>query len=448
MPADPNHLGDFVVSEASATHDPRKPNILVLSTNKPTRTGGGTPMRAAQTISALAATHNVYFVGLTSKTELAWQKASSGVWSYCVEARIIPVVNRRSLELEPSSTFPIQTQTRQAVVGPDFDPLALFEGVRFDAYLVQRIYMAPFLEGVLRMPADQRPPCILDLDDYESKTRRRIAGVYLDSGQDELARKELVQETCCRWMEEQYLHLFDTIWMCSEGDCEELRRDHPGLRVAVMPNTIVPPEDPPEQHDRDPFTFVLVGTLGWTPNQDGAFFFAEKVLPILRERSSRPIRVVFAGRRAPNERDRMDRLAHLPEVEITGWFDHVRPYYEQAHVAVVPLFAGGGTRIKILEAFAHNRPVVATTIGAEGLDVEHGEQILIAHDPEQFAAHCLALMDDPKRRRELAQSGRDWVLANHTVVQVREAIERTFKRIPVSAGRSTSATDERADRSA
>ena len=405
-------------------------------------------MRAAQTLTALFATHNVYFLALTSKTEIQWQRSAASVWSRCVAARIIPIPTTSELGELPSSNYSIHTQVRQAVVGHDFDPHDLFEGVRFDSYLVLRLYTAPFIEKVLRLPADQRPACILDLDDYESKTRRRIAGIYLNSGQDELAQKELVQETRCRWMEERYLHLFDAVLMCSEGDRAELSADYPGVRVRVLPNTIVPPENPPEQHDEDPFTFLFVGTHGWAPNQDGAFFFAEKVLPILREKAERPIKVVYAGRRAPGGRDQLHRLEDIPEIEITGWFDEVRPYYERAHVVIVPLFAGGGTRIKILEALAHNRPVVSTPIGAEGLTVQCGKEVLIADDPEAFADHCLALMESPERRRELAQAGRDWVLANHTIDQVREAIDQSFKMAPVPVRRSNGAKDLGADRSA
>lgn len=404
-------------------------------------------MRAAQTLTALSATHNVYFVAMTAKTELKWQQAANAVWPYCVEARVIPVPRRSELGVEPGETYSIHCQVRQAVVGPDFDPHDLFPGVEFDAYLIQRLYIAPFLEDVLRQPEGQRPPCLLDLDDYESKTRRRIAGVYLKSGLDELAQAELVQETCCKWMEERYLRLFDSVWLCSQRDADEVAKDYPGVPTTVIPNSIVPPETTPAQHDDDPFTFVFVGTLGWTPNQEGAFFFAEEVLPILRERSTRRFHVIFAGRRAPEERDRMHRLVHLPEVEVTGWFDEVGPYYERSHAAIVPLFAGGGTRIKILEAFAHDRPVIATPIGAEGLAVENGKQILIAGDAGAFAEHCLTLMENEARRRELAAAGREWVLANHTLQQVSEAIERSFNSVRVPVRRAGAATARRAAQS-
>jgi len=96
------------------------------------------------------------------------------------------------------------------------------------------------------------------------------------------------------------------------------------------------------------------------------------------------------------------QLATLPGVEVIGEAPDISPWYRDAHVAIAPLRAGGATRIKVLEAFAHMRPVVTTTIGVEGIAAEPDRHVLIADDAVTFATACLRLMDDPALAERLA----------------------------------------------
>jgi glycosyltransferase involved in cell wall biosynthesis len=91
---------------------------------------------------------------------------------------------------------------------------------------------------------------------------------------------------------------------------------------------------------------------------------------------------------------------------VTGEVEDVRPFIERSAVVIVPLRAGGGSRVKILEAFACGRPVVATRVGAEGLEVEDGAQLLIEDDPDAFAKAVMSLLTNPERRRELVRAAR------------------------------------------
>jgi glycosyltransferase involved in cell wall biosynthesis len=98
------------------------------------------------------------------------------------------------------------------------------------------------------------------------------------------------------------------------------------------------------------------------------------------------------------------------------------PVYADADAVVVPLRAGGGTRIKILEAFVHRRPVVSTSLGAEGLEVEHHRHLLLADTPEDFAAQCARLAGDPALRESLTAGGFELASTRHTVERVRAAL--------------------------
>jgi glycosyltransferase involved in cell wall biosynthesis len=100
-------------------------------------------------------------------------------------------------------------------------------------------------------------------------------------------------------------------------------------------------------------------------------------------------------------------------VRVTGAVADMRPYLEAARVSVVPLLTGGGTRVKILEAQAVGRPVVSTSVGAEGLGLRHGESILLADDPAAFARHVAAVLSDDALAGRLAAAGRRHVVAQH-----------------------------------
>jgi glycosyltransferase involved in cell wall biosynthesis len=107
--------------------------------------------------------------------------------------------------------------------------------------------------------------------------------------------------------------------------------------------------------------------------------------------------------------------------------DSVTPYYRQSTVAVVPLRAGGGTRIKILEAAAHCVPVVSTPIGAEGLEVADGRELLLAHTPEEMAGHCVRLWQDQDLRSRIICDAYSWVQSKHATSALDRALAEAFR---------------------
>jgi len=102
----------------------------------------------------------------------------------------------------------------------------------------------------------------------------------------------------------------------------------------------------------------------------------------------------------------------------------VAPYYHDADVVVVPVRAGGGTRIKLLEAFSHGRPVVSTTIGAEGIDAQPDADLLVADGPDAFAARCAELMRQPALRRRLAARALELVRTRHSPSRLLDAVRQ------------------------
>jgi glycosyltransferase involved in cell wall biosynthesis len=106
-------------------------------------------------------------------------------------------------------------------------------------------------------------------------------------------------------------------------------------------------------------------------------------------------------------------LASLPGIEVTGTIDDVRPYYHEMLAAIIPLRVGGGSRLKILEAMAAGVPVVSTRLGAEGLNVADGENILLAETAEEFCAAIGGLIENEEQRRKLVAGGRALVFEQY-----------------------------------
>jgi glycosyltransferase involved in cell wall biosynthesis len=164
---------------------------------------------------------------------------------------------------------------------------------------------------------------------------------------------------------------------------------------------------------------VLVGSFGYFPNEDAALFFGQEIWPRFVRAADRPARLSIVGSR-PSPAVR--RLGEKPGITVTGEVPSVTPYYDRAQAAINPIRAGGGTRIKAIEAFAHRVPLVSTTIGAEGLDAAPGRHLLVADGAEDFARACLRLVREPDLRERLAT-------AAHDLYRERYASEPVIERI-------------------
>ena len=189
---------------------------------------------------------------------------------------------------------------------------------------------------------------------------------------------------------------------CSEHDRRLLETLAPGARVAVAPNVIDVDGYRPAAATQS-MTMLYVGSMDWLPNRDAVDLFASSILPRVRARvPNAEFRVV--GRAASPAFRR--RLESIPGVVFTGAVESIQDSYREAAVCVVPLRIGSGTRLKILEAAAMARPVVSTTIGAEGLTLRPGREILIEDDPAAFAAEVVRCLQTPALRTALGAAAR------------------------------------------
>jgi polysaccharide biosynthesis protein PslH len=247
-----------------------------------------------------------------------------------------------------------------------------------------------------------RPLCdrlVLDLHNIESELGRthanalagpqrwaanRFAAMYLD-------------------LESQWLPKFDTLLVTSGAD--RARVVHRDLRV--FPNAI--PEHPvPQQTATN--TIIFSGNLEYHPNVEAVRWFAQEVWPLIRQRLPQA-EWRLVGR---NPEAITAVVRDIPSVNVTGPVDDAIKALAQGKVCVVPLLSGSGTRFKILEAWAAQRAVVSTTIGAEGLGAQHCEHLLIADTAPAFADAVVSLWNDPDLRLRLASAGRALYLEKFT----------------------------------
>ena len=250
----------------------------------------------------------------------------------------------------------------------------------------------------------------VDLDDLESDTLSAIGQLASAERDHGLAWAFDALARAAQRFEREWLPRLSRVAVCSERDRRMLRARMPDAHLTVLPNVFEPPSTPPlRQLDARMARLIFVGALGYYPNVDAVRFCATEVLPRVRVRSSRPVELHIVGRGSTRALRRA--LRGVPNLVLHRAVDDLAPLYAQSHVALCPIRAGGGTRIKILEAFARGVPVVSSTTGAAGLDITHGQELLLADDAESFAEAVLQVLGP--LGGQIAERARHFVRVHH-----------------------------------
>jgi len=202
---------------------------------------------------------------------------------------------------------------------------------------------------------------------------------------------------------------FDRVVAVSRADAEAIEREYGARGVADVPTGVdVDFFRPAGRAKQEPRNLVFTGSMDWLPNEDGINWFANEVLPRIHAKMP-DVTLTVVGRNPPPAIQAM--AARDNRLRVTGSVPDVRPFMEAGSVFVVPLRVGGGTRLKIFEALAMERALVSTTIGAEGLPLDHGVHALIADGAEPFADAVLSLLSNPGQAAAMARTGAEYVRA-------------------------------------
>jgi glycosyltransferase involved in cell wall biosynthesis len=259
---------------------------------------------------------------------------------------------------------------------------------------------------VVNVPADVAVPIVVTAHNVEADVWERSAGN--ERGRARRAYLAL-QARKVRRLEDACLRRADAVIAVSAHDAERIRERSGNPRVSVVENGVDTARFAPDPGARvDPASTLFVGSLDWRPNQDAVAWFLSDVWA--RVRARRPdARFSVVGRAPPPWL--VERLGAAEGATLHASVPDVRPHVASAAVCVVPLRAGGGSRLKICEALAMGRPVVSTTVGAEGLSLGGG--VAIADGADAFAEAVLDALADPAGAAARAARGRAAVLARH-----------------------------------
>jgi glycosyltransferase involved in cell wall biosynthesis len=199
--------------------------------------------------------------------------------------------------------------------------------------------------------------------------------------------------------------------------------------MATIPLCIDVPQSPLDPVGASPPAVLFVGGFGHLPNVDAAVRLANRIFPRIRSLCPKAILNLVGDKPPP----RVQRLAGN-DVIVTGRVDDVTPYLNQAAVVVAPLRLGGGTRVKVLEALASGKAVVASPLAAEGIEATDGEHLILAGSDEELAQATARLLADPDARGSLGRSARQWALRALDWDATIEAYEALYSRMLTHRG--------------
>lgn len=292
----------------------------------------------------------------------------------------------------------------------------LLHARRFDVVNLEFPYLGHYK---LRQAPTGEPPPRLVIDSHEMAydLPRQFARATGSLG------RRLYGEVDWRKLRREELRTYrnaDGVYLCSSLDERRLLDQVPGVRTAVVPNAADVEFYRPSGTDphEDGRTVVYFGLLSTLPNTDAVGHFAQSIWPRVTAAHPEARWKIIGGRPPPS----IQALAG-PEIELTGLVPDLRPHLAEAAVVTVPLRLGGGTRLKIVEAMAMGKAIVSTSLGAEGIEAVPGREILIADDPESFAAAVVSLLKDPGLRARLGGAARRLAVERYSWMAAATSLE-------------------------
>lgn len=403
---------------------PGRPRVLFLSQVLPHPLDSGPKIRAYHVLRRLARSYEVTLVSFVRGDEP--EASIRHLATICEAVHRVPIRRLRArdlidlaLALLLGQSWLIRRDRRRDMS----DLLRRLESESFDALHCDQLWMAPYGQR-MRSPArvlDLHNATFLILERMADEEPRRLRRLLLRREARKVAEveRELLGSGS-----------FAQVFFVSREDRAALLDGGVELgdtRQAVLPIAVDASAIEPVNTVEAPHRVTFLGTMYWPPNADGARWFAREVWPIVL--AARPeARFTIVGKRPPRD---LERLADEPEagIELTGYVEDLEPILSETGVYVVPLLAGGGMRVKILDAWAWGLPVVSTSVGAEGLELGAGKGIRIADAPEEMAAAVIELLTHPASRVALGAAGRETVLREYDVSRSYAAIDAAYAEI-------------------
>jgi glycosyltransferase involved in cell wall biosynthesis len=372
----------------------KKTKALFLSAEAPYPAIGGGPLRSASLLEYLARRYSVHVIVFRQAGEADPNLAIPSGRVERLDVIDLPYHSKRPVARAIRNASRL-VRNRPPLVdrfsGFGGRLSTLLAGEHYEAAVLEHFWCAPYIEQV-------RPhsnSAILDLHNIESAWHRTLADS--ESGLRSWALRRFA--TACVTLERRWLPKFDSILATSTNDAELARRLAGATSVSVYPNALPQTPQPPRLERPE---IVFSGNLEYPPNISAVRFFHERIWPLLKTRWPE-LRWRIVGK---NPEAIRPFVAGEPRIQVTGFVEDAVAVLAGCQIAIIPLLAGSGTRVKILEAWAAGTPVVSTTLGAQGLDCIDGTDLLLADEPQHFADTITRLLMSPEERLRIGSAGR------------------------------------------
>ena len=401
--------------------------ILLLSNNVPYPPNSGFRLRVYNLLYRIAKEHDVWLVAFAPEDE---KRTDFGHLSeICRDVVVVPLATQGAL----SNPWKALRYFLRGIP-PDlrrYDSkefaekiLALISSIDFDIIQIEDSHMSIYLDY---LPKSLRSRALLTFHDVNFHKHERLS--LVEPKRARRLRLWLHGRQMRRWEPRQAQRFGHCIAM-SHSDKALLLNANPALKITVLPNGVDTHYYTSLPFPANAVRLLYVGTMEYRPNIDAVTYFCQNIYPKIKEEYP-TIEFWIVGK------DPAPEVAGLEGggVHVTGQVENLLPYYKDSAICVIPLRAGGGTRLKILEAMALGRPIVTTTIGCEGLAVKNGEHLLIADTPELFASHVLTLLKDKQKWLQLTRNARalavnsyDWDMIAQRHMQLYEEMTSQNRR--------------------
>jgi len=382
---------------------------------------GGSALRNYNLVRRIAADHQVWLAAFAKSDEQV--DAVSRMEGFCAGVEFVRTGPQSALSNLPKFAAYVLKGTppelRFFVSGALVRKIRdLMARLRFDVIHIEQVHMGLYVNHV---PRNERRRTVWGLHDIDYPKFKRI--IPLEPKTARRLRLRLNNRLMRSW-EPRHAAKFGRCITVSDLDRRLLMEGNPRLKVEVIPNGVDTRMFTPLAEPKGAGALIFVGNMAYRPCVDAVLYFTRQILPLIKQ-AVPDVELWIVGQ---NPSEQILKL-NGDGIHVTGRVEDVRPYYGRCLASVVPLRAGGGTRLKILEALAMGRPVVSTSVGCEGLDLVDNEHILIADDPLSFARKTVGLLTDRSLREKLAGQGRqiaaaryDWSLIAKRLINIYEEI--------------------------
>jgi sugar transferase (PEP-CTERM/EpsH1 system associated) len=398
-------------------------NILIVCRSLPYPPDVGVNIRLYNLIKNLANKHNISimcYAGFDDqKTYLSKLK------EYCESIILVPRKKKSKISQLPILTANLFAGLPWNIKYSKSKEMrnSIFERTKahsFDIVHIDDIFMASNLDFAFHYNFKK----VVTFHNLESINYKRIFKVEKNPYEKLLS---LLNWLAMRSWENKIIEIFDLSVAVSPIELRILKSMNTKAKVAFIPNGV-----DIKLFNFLPFTdnegdLLFIGNMDYAPNIDGAIYFVKKIFPLIKKKLPKA-KLWIVGQ---NPKKAIKRLASDPSIIVTGYVQSVIPYYEKSSVAVVPLRAGGGTRGKILEAMALGRPVVSTSLGAEGLEVTDKVNIMISDKDEKFTDNIIEIITNKTLRKNITDNARRFVESHYNWKKAAAELDRAYREISV-----------------